>query len=378
MQDNLHHFFMQKSIILAVILLCVVTSLFSSVTVTYDMEPTLNIQTSLPPPFAPQNFGAHLGTLTFQRSVDDTSPIYDPSLIASNTGNTWRIIGPYSWWANEYGPQYEEDKTINLYPHAVFHLNGQLLMERLSPNAGKVPLTNTGSAGIDVSTFIVDLYVANVDSNFSGSQLKPNGQYQIVPGDIGTFTAAIAGPGVTIYDPGRIDLPIVGNPGEPPSSTSPFLGNASGEVEFHPERYVFTIEDNGPFSLDEVFTNGQALIANFKIILTDVCPLNVGMTYGVYVTFSDIPNPPVNYDGPSFCMNREDNAGDYAIEYFLNFLGQDIENGDCVLWDGFYGENTTYIENVYVKGIDSDAVNLVPEGNYQDTVYITITPQDHI
>ena len=131
------------------------------------------IQASLPLPFEPRNFGAHLGTLTFQRSADDTTPIYDPSLIAIATNNTWNITGPYSWGSNAYGPVYANNYTINLYPHAVYRLDGSLVLNRLSPNAGKVPLTTTGSNGIDESTFIVDLYVANVDKHFSGSQLNP-------------------------------------------------------------------------------------------------------------------------------------------------------------------------------------------------------------
>lgn len=360
---------MQKPIHLIVILLCITTSLFSTVTVTYDMEPTLFIQASLPLPFEPRNFGAHLGTLTFQRSADDTTPIYDPSLIAIATNNTWNITGPYSWGSNAYGPVYANNYTINLYPHAVYRLDGSLVLNRLSPNAGKVPLTTTGSNGIDESTFIVDLYVANVDEHFSGSQLKPNGKYIIDEGDFGTFTVAIAAPNKTIWEPGRIDLPIIGLS---PSATSPYIGVDSGSVEFHPERYILTIQNNFPFSLDEVFATGKAQIAQFQLYLTEVSPYNTAISYGVYITFSNYAN------SEAFCMHRNNNMGDYAIDYCLFFLGQDVIGGQRILWDGFYGNNTTYYQNVYVKGISASQVDSVPEGTYCDTIYVTITPQDHI
>lgn len=362
---------MQKLLIFSIILLCIASPLFSQVTVSYEMESTLYIQSSLPVPFAPNHFGAHLGTLTFQRTAGDTTPLYDPSLIAINTNNTWQIKGPYSWGSNANGPVYTES-YINLYPHSVYLMGTpkSLQLKRLSPNAGKVPLTNMGSSGINESLFVVDLYVVNTDSNYSGSKLKPNATYEIIPGAIGTFTVALAAPGKTIWDSGIINLPLLVD-GIPYTQTQPFLGNSTGNVEFHPEQYLFKILNNSPFSIDEVLTNGQAFVARFQLNISKVNTQNVGMTYGVYVSFDN------NSKTFPFSMHREDNAGNSVIPYSLKFLGDKVKRDDPMLWDGFQG-NGTYYQNLYVTDIYSSAVDSVPDGIYTDTITVTITPKDHI
>ena len=89
--------------------------------------------------------------------------------------------------------------------------------------------------------------------------------------------------------------------------------------------------------------------------------------YGVNIKFEPA-------SGQIFSLNLGGDKTISGIPYSLYFLGDTVPIGEQIPWNGMTAGNNQ--QTISVTGINSGTAKAAPEGDYSDTIMVTITPID--
>ena len=363
---------MRKSTVLILFCLLVTFSipLGATITATYEPEPYLVFQTGQFP-FDSTDFVAKLGTLTFYISDNQ---LFDPSLVDMSVSNSFGFYGPITWYDHwETGLPVYEQSTTYFSLAAVITVKGVTSYKKLWGEDGMEPLTNA-NGNINTSVFVATLYfLGDQDSSI----YKPGALYTMVSGSLGGFNVAVASGGGGIYnDSSYISvndqvIPEDGNPPELPIPVVPGtlvpLPYVDPDHPFLPVEYALSITDNQAFSVQNAFNANRSAIGKAQLVVTNAIPET---SYGVNIKFSDAVN------STSFALHLGGIVSQYAIPYKLQFLNQEVVGGTPIIWSNL--TNGTYLQDIFVTGIDPTIADTAPSGSYSDVITVTVTPLDTI
>jgi hypothetical protein len=339
-------------------------SLGATVTATYqsDSNPYFTKGSSLP--FDSDDFILHLGTLTFHSS---DGKLYDPSLTNITVPNSVDIVGPMTWYSNSSGAVYTDDSISNSRVMAVYTnpKTGSKETNEIWGNAVTWPITDI-NGNLNTTSFVVDFYLVSYQTS---DHYKPGGTYTLNPAPpIGEFNVAVADNGSGIYSSSTA-VSLNGST----TTKVPLLSSGITSIEYtdagssSDEIYLFSILDNDEFSVSDAIGSASTKVATAQLSISNG---TTGETYAVTVTFSDSGN------NQTFELKLDGTDEDHTIPYYLEFLGQQVLGGDPIDWDTLHAG--TNEEDIKVTGINSYDEEQALSGTYQDTITVTVIPEDTV
>ncbi len=350
-------------------------SLWATITATYVADSNLYFTTGADinstitgSPFAANAFAAHLGTLTFNIS---NNQLFDPSLVNMTATNNFSFEGPMTWYNDSSGNPVYSQQTSTGRICAVSTINGVTSYKEIWGADGEEPLTDH-NGNLNVSEFVVILYLMSYQT---ADHYKPGGLYTLTSGTLGSFNVAVANNGGGIYN-SQTYVSVNGQAVPTDGSTPPTVDMVPDTVTplpyvdpDHPlphVDYFLSIINNNSFSISNAFGILTTPVATAQVAV--VPNSSATPPYGVNIAFSDANN------SQSFSLNLEGNKNLYSIPYTLKFLSHEVVGGEQILWNGMSEGNNQ--QTISVTGINSGTANAAPEGDYSDTITVTITPVD--
>jgi hypothetical protein len=94
---------------------------------------------------------------------------------------------------------------------------------------------------------------------------------------------------------------------------------------------------------------------------------NSSSTYGVEITFKDTNG------GTGYNFLLKDETGTFSLPLNLYFNGEPVENAIKLTWDSLVVGSTS-LKTISANPVDLAAAQLLPAGDYSDTVTVTISP----
>ena len=328
-------------------------TLHAAVTASYDPEPVLFFEPSAEHPHLPSDkLVAKLGTVTFTGN-----PIHHPTFVPTTMTCEFVFSGPISSGNGGHTPG---NPLFFLYAVTTSH-QGTTVKQLNDDTKYHALQSHNGN----ISPVVVHLYLV---SELALSRFKEGGAYTLFEGNLEGFQIGVANSG-SGYQPGSDPLvPINGLPADTPTPILPEESNPEAPIIYgdpiNTVNCTFTIINEQPFELDQVYSTGSAEVATAQISLSNVAS---DQTYGVTLTFTNAA------DTPPFLMTLQETMTDPpTIEYRLLFDNNLLNVGGSVDWKNLTDE--TFTEDIYVTGISSSIGQSYLSGSYSDTVYVNITP----
>lgn len=351
--------FRRMCLIITLILMAIPMS--ATITVTYTPVNTFVFMKGGSPgaeAFKNNQFILPIGTLTF----DSDEPYYDPTIFLSDNSTHFWFYGPTSW-----NPTTGDPTAFRMA--RVSTIGSKTTMKMLDWGTGGDSLATTDKA-ITQPQFIAYLYLV---SDQPASVYIENAVYDHISGDFGAFTVAIANTSAG-HSNGVTLLPVTGTGSA--NQPTEILQNGSTVIPplvpygdpGQPIHFALSLINQQSFPIERAYTGLPPVrIAIAQVSLSNAVP---GRPYGVNVTFSD------EDVSDKFHVRLDGAYSLSAIEYSLVFGNMLVIKGKPIGWAGMY--SGIYTKDIYVTGISETAVQAAPEGQYLDTVTVTITPSDYI
>lgn len=347
---------------LIITLILMANSVSATITVTYTPVNTFVFMKGGSPgaeAFKSNKFVLPIGTLTF----DSDEPYYDPTIYLSDNSTHFWFYGPTSWNPTEGGPTAFRMARVST-------IGSKTTMEMLDWGTGGDSLATTNNMAITQPQFIAYLYLV---SDQDASVYIENSVYDHISGDFGAFTVAIANTSAG-HSNGVTLLPVEGT-GSATQPTDILIGGITaipppvpyGDPD-QPMNFALSLINQQPFAIEHAYAGLPPVrIATAQVTLTNAVP---GRSYGVNVTFTN------NEVSEKFHIHLDGDPLQAAIEYSLVFGTAAVEKGKPIPWKDM--NSGLYVRDIWVTGISQNTAQAAPQGNYSDTVTITITPTDYI
>ncbi|WP_155816647.1 hypothetical protein [Sphaerochaeta pleomorpha] len=344
-----------------------IVPLGASITATYIPDTNLYF-TIGSSPFAPSDFIAHLGTLTFY--IPDNQ-LFAPSLVDMTATNNFSFTGPvteYNDWQTGLPVYTTQTKTGRIC--AVTTVKGKTTYKEIWGQAGTQPLTDT-SGNINTSVFVAEIYLVGYQT---ASHFKPGAIYSITGGTFGSFNVAVAQNSNGIYNSKEyisVNGQAIPSNGSQPAPLQLISNDAVPLPYVDPDHpystvdYLFGIIEEATFNVDNAIGTKATLAAKAQLTLSNSDPEK---SYGVAIKFED-----GNHD-ETFSLGLDGSKSIYTIGYTLRFLSQNVLGGVPISWNGLKeGINE---QNILITGINATEAALAPSGDYSDTIIVSVTPKD--
>jgi hypothetical protein len=305
---------------------------------------------------------AHLGTVTITRVGNDR--FFTPYFLTVGMDHVFSFTGPY-----KPNGQYQDLPTqFNLY--AVSTLKNTEKAQILDNEYGIHPIRANERGNWNVNNFVAEIYLVSANSL---SCYKLNSNYHLTGGVLGNFQIGLSSGGNREYRPG-VDplLPINGGSG---TDTTPILNPGTnpadpigyGEPSVLPTAWLI-IKNQCAINLSDATHTGTTKVAEAEIQMLNCLD---GDEYAVGVVFTNLANTNpfrlvLQVEGYSWC----------TIPYELRFNDENVTPGKAVRWEGL--TNVPQSQNIMVTGVPPLAADQALSGFYQDTVFVTIIPDDTI
>jgi hypothetical protein len=318
-------------------------------------------------PFNSSQFVAHLGTLTLYIQDVHGNQLFDPLLVDLTATSNLSFIGPVI-----SNGTYSQQTTFGQLCAVTKVKNKPLSYTVFSQVDGTQSLSHE-SGNFNTSEFVAELYIL---ADLSSSYYKPGSLCYSNGGTLGTFNVAIninGGGNTSNLEYVSVNGQSIPESG-PPTSTTPISTNTAVSLPYvDPDNpysiveYLFSIIEETSFNLEDAFGSYSTTIAKAQIQLSNA---TAGTTYEVQITFDD------SVGSQDFCLNLNGDKSLYGIDYTLKFFSQYVGGGVSITGDGLSeGVNQ---ENILITGINETEANLAIEGEYKDTLTVSITPVDTV
>lgn len=354
-----------SSIVISILIL-LAPPLFSAVEASYTPEPSLRFYRAYNngPFFREANpnaananfFVAHLGTLTFT-STD--GKLFNPTMFSIATDVLFTFNGQMDNGV--------ENSVFRLA--SAFRKNNQEDWLRLDHGNNVNPLTNS-SGNLNTNNFEVRLYLI---SDQPASRYIYNASYTWVSGIFGGFNLQVK---KNQNDNSGSYIPINGqippSNGTPPTNPEPILMGGTtipeplpyGDLVYNTQ-YNFSIDNVWEFTLSSAYDVKIAPVATATLSLAQTDPKK---SYGVNVKFSN------QIGSDTLHLHLQDTYDNqYPIPYKLTFGGNRVTPNVNIPWTGLNKTNPNTKE-IGVTDINQDTAENGPEGDYMDTITVSIEP----
>ena len=344
----------------------------------YVQEPHLMFEKGKSP-YNSNQLVALLGTMTVMISNPPIS-LKEPSLVNTDSSTSFDFTGPIDENPDNQNTTWEI-KPTEFYLDTVTYVNGdQPIIKRQSRTDGVATLTESTKIH-NVNSFLVKIYLR---AHHDAKIYKPEGDFFLTKGTIGTFNFAVAPEGANI-DTTKVYVPINGqlivDPTTPPAIPIPIVGTGGGtstlptvpvvDPENPPQflEYLLSIIEERSISLPDGYGQNQTKVAKAKI---DLLHAIAGKKYKVNIQFNSN-----SVSQGKFHLHLDGNLTRYGIPYHLYFKQDLVIPGQNIQWGNIQSGQANE-KTIKVTGIIQDDAESAPSGTYRDTITVTITPIDSI